>query len=145
MRALVAAALLVVLCGCRPAPINPPLFHYEGQRLTLLSSEAHRKDIGGVSFTVAPTGSMHPLLAAGDIVVVDTRVKFGPALKGRVLAYRAQWLPADSPPVAHRCTDFDNYGAIMEGDSVPQGNGEARYRVTAQNLIGEVVGIYHAI
>lgn len=91
-------------------------------------------------FEIQPTGSMLPLLQAGDWIVLDKREPFTKRLLGHVVTYRAAWRPADAPPVSHRVVAFDAWGAICEGD--PLRGGETGYRVTAANYLGEVVGIY---
>ena len=132
---------LALFAGCRPRQVNPPVFTFDSAKERAIAARLHQQDTGGLMFEIQPTGSMLPLLQAGDWIVLDAREPFGKRLLGHVVTYRAAWWrPADAPPVTHRLVEFDAHGAIAEGDATR--GGESSYRITDKNWLGEVAGIY---
>lgn len=129
----------VFLSACAPKQINPPLFTYDTPRLTLLSAQAHARDVVGRLYTVADTHSMEPLLRGGDLIVVAPAPYAGLQL-GQVITYQAGWLPASAPPVTHRLALRDDGGWILSGDN--NARSEPGWRVTEENYLGLVVGHY---
>lgn len=138
--------LFVLIAGCGRAPrVDPPVYTYDTVAVQEASARiAAKAAVGGVLYSVAPTGSMSPLLQGGDVVVVDKSVPISDSL-GRPVAYWPEWnleYLGMKVPVIHRAVASDKYGLLMEGDSVPHGHSENKYRVTNSNYIGVVTGIY---
>ncbi len=141
----------MILPGCgSPSPIDPPLFTYPTDLMARLSAEARARDIGGLTFHVANTHSMEPVLKGGDYIVVapPARAPYASLKAGQIVTYRAEWYPA--APVTHRLRTKDQYGWLASGDNVRPdiaANGqdlhtEAGYRVTEDRYVGLVDGIY---
>ena len=141
LRLATVLAALVLLTGCGPRRIDPPLLRYDSPRLASLSAEAHARDVAGTLYVVMDTHSMEPTLLGGDVIVVAP-APYELLRAGQIITYRAAWLPAASPPVTHRLAQLDGLGWILSGDN------NARYesfaRITAANYLGLVVGIYRA-
>ena len=142
LRLATALALLALaLAGCGPRRIDPPTLRYDSVLLAGLSAVAHARDVGGVTYQVADTHSMEPTLWGGDVIVVAP-TPFAELRAGQIITYRATWLPANSPPVTHRLAQRDGLGWILSGDN--NAHYESFARVTADNYLGLVVGIYRA-
>lgn len=132
-------ALLIMASGCAPAPrINPPVFRYDNEVVTILSADAHARDIGGRTFTLSHTGSMEPMLTGDDRIVV-VRVPFSELKDGEIIVYRAQWA-VNGIPICHRIVGRDKLGLIMAGDATR--HNESGWRVTDANYIGRVIAVY---
>ncbi len=148
--ALAIACLLLAACSRAPR-LDPALYTESNERAAWLAAEAHARDVRGLVYRVLDTHSMEPLLLGGDYIVV-TWQPFASVEVGRVITYRADWAPANHPPVTHRLVARDRDGGIASGDNVRpdiDDNGrntrsEARYRITRETFIGVVFAIYRA-
>lgn len=153
--ALFAVSLVILgLAGCGQAPHDDPqVFWDQTPAQAPIAATLHARDLpggGGKVYHVAPTGSMRPLIDDGDYIVVDTKLEFGSLTAGRPVVYQAEWRTPTADPVTHRLSQKDGYGWIASGDAVRpviDENGrnvhsEARYRITAANYRGVVVGVY---
>ena len=98
LRLATVLAALVLLTGCGPRRIDPPLLRYDSPRLASLSAEAHARDVAGTLYVVMDTHSMEPTLLGGDVIVVAP-APYELLRAGQIITYRAAWLPAASPPV----------------------------------------------
>lgn len=137
---LLAVLLLgwfLLLSGCTKH-IDPPLFIYPDTTLRGLSAQLHSVDVNGRIFVAANTHSMEPLILGGDWLVM-AHSPFANLEQGKVIVYQAEW-QKDGPPVSHRIVGKDSYGLIMAGDNNPRS--EPSSRVTEDNYLGEIVGIY---
>jgi hypothetical protein len=136
---------LLLLIGCgRAKPIDPPVYLYNDAVSAEFAAVLKSKLTGGTAYKIAPTGSMSPLLVGGEFISTNPTVPLDQTL-GKPIAYWPEWkatYEGKLVPVVHRNVAMDRYGAIMEGDSVPHGRNEAKYRVTQKNYIGVVDGIY---
>ena len=150
-RLFFSAFLCLFLAACTPKHEQIPLFTYDTPTLTLLSAQAHAADLNGKSpagepqkglYSVADTHSMEPILWGGDYIVVTLLEKrpYSGLKVGEVVTYRADWQSAGAPPVTHRLAQKDKYGWILTGDNTP--TYESRWRMTENEYLGTVVGIY---
>ena len=134
------ALLVGLLAGCSAKRIDPQVLSYPTEALRRLSAEAHAKDVlGFVTLPVQNTHSMEPLIYGGDLLVVAP-TPFAPGLDGRVIACRPQWNPKLLE--VHRIVAHDAYGYLVEGDNVDAEHPENKWRVTKDNYVGEIVGVY---
>lgn len=91
-----------------------------------------------VLHSVAPTGSMVPLIPKASCYLVVRKIPFKAARLGTVNTYWPDWLPGQN--VVHRFVAKDRLGFIASGDA--NKHTEAFARVTADNFEGEVVGLW---
>lgn len=86
--------------------------------------------LNGVSFRIAPTGSMEPFITGGDYVVM-VKVPYSSVHVGMLAIYQARWRPADAPMVMHwvAAKSWDQW--IMDGQH------NKTYENTADQLMGE--------
>lgn len=129
------------MAGCAPKRLDPPTFRESSAPAAQLAATLQARSAGGLAFHVLDTHSMEPLLFGGDWIVVAPR-PYAELQLGQVVTYRADWLPADSPPVTHRLAQKDGLGWILSGDNNPRS--EPHWRVTENNFLGLVVGIWTA-
>lgn len=129
----------IALAGCESKRADPPLFCYTSPDMSLSAAIAHAHCVNGRLFFVANTHSMEPLIRGGDLLVIEP-VAFEYLYVGQVIVYRAEWQPIGSPLVTHRIVYKDALGLVMSGDH--NAHSEPGYRVTADNYIGLVAGIY---
>lgn len=140
MKHALALLALALLSACGPRhDSDPPLHRFATERITQLSAEAHARDVNGLVLRVLDTHSMEPTLHGGDLIVV-VRMPYATLKRGQIALYRARWLPADSPSVAHRLVQYDSHGWIASGDNNPRS--ESSHRVTPDNYLGVVVARY---
>lgn len=140
LRLGIALLIAGLFAGCSAKRIDPIVLTYPTEVLRRLSAEAHAKDVGGiVTLPVQDTKSMEPLIRGGDLLVVKF-TPFAPGLDGRVVACRPQWNPALF--LVHRIVAHDSYGYLVEGDNVDAEHPENKWRVTRENFVGEIVGVY---
>ncbi len=140
--------VLFVLTSCGyDTHVDPPLFTYDTDALTLASAQLHARDVGGfVSGRVLNTHSMEPLIKGDDWLVIlssATAPINNAHLRGRVISYHPDWDPKLF--CAHRVVSEDSYGLIVEGDHVDGEHPEGKWRVTAANYLGEVIAIYRTV
>lgn len=128
----IAGMVWLLAFGYRPSGKNPPLTLAPDP---LGQAAAYAAGVGGRAHSVAATGSMRPVLAGGDFVVVIDA--YQQIKKGDILVYRATY---NANPIVHRAADKDKGGWIMSGDSAPVS--ESWARVTESNYLGTVVAIY---
>lgn len=135
LKKLLLLTLLLLTAACQPKHIDPPVF---------ISVEALRAEAimenGFVTIPVANTHSMEPVIWAGDLLLVAP-VPFKQVQLGQIIGCNPQWNPAIFE--VHRVTIIDREGLGVEGDNVDAEHPENKYRVTGQNYIGTVTGIYH--
>lgn len=149
---LTLLSLALVACGYAPRK-DPPLFTYDSPVLAQESARLHARDIGGTYHQNLCCGSMVPLIQTGDWVVVApvSLHPFTDDLLGRPCVYQPQW-SAPFDLVLHRFISGNaRDGFIASGDGVRPDidprtgrdlRSESRYRVTAADYRGQVVGIY---
>lgn len=127
--------------GWKPTKNEVPLDLVSSKEEAIGKATEYASKIQGTVHSIAPTGSMRPLLAAEDIVVIQ-KVSFDSIKVGDVLVYQATWLPPTAAPVIHRAVQKDSYGWIMSGDTAR--STESQTRVTEANYLGSLVKIYRA-
>ncbi len=135
------AFLLLTILGCGYAKhIDPPVYTYNTETLTVQSAILHAADVGGyVTLPVANTHSMEPVLWGGDrLVYLQTPLTEVPL--GSIILYRPVWNPALL--VCHRIVARDGSGLLVEGDNVDAEHPENHWRVTQANYVGAVVSVY---
>lgn len=141
--AILAVCIVVVMMacvGCVRKYEDPPLYTYDTPMLVLLSAQAEAIQRQGFLMTVSDTThSMEPTLMGNDIIVV-VKVPIDSIVKGNIVVYKADWLPASAPPVAHRVAVREFSGLLMSGDNAARS--EPRFRVTGANYLGKVVSRY---
>lgn len=130
---------IALAVGCATKRADPPLFVYADAEIALHAAIAHAHGVNGRLMFTTNTGSMEPLIHGGDLLVVEP-VAFDALYVGQVIIYAADWQPTGAPPVCHRIVYKDKLGLVLAGDHNP--HTESGYRVTAQNYIGLVAGIY---
>lgn len=133
---------LFVLAGCSPKP-DKSLILWE-QPAPFIAAAAHATEIGGLWYTVAPTGSMEPFITGGDAIVVDTKFSWKDVTPGMVLVYKASWLPLGSPPVVHMAAAWSGEALIMSGiaNEHYENSANGGLHLYKENYIGRVVRIY---
>ena len=137
---LVVALMLLVLAGCAPKAPNASLILWE-QPSPQIAAQAHAREIRGLAYVVAPTGSMEPYLTGGDFIVVDFTVPFEALKAGDLVNYHAHWLPVGSPTVTHMAAEKSGDEWIMDGIANRHYENGA-LRMTRTDYGGRVVQVY---
>jgi hypothetical protein len=134
-------SIFLMLMGCTPK--REPVATYWGNTpgQALLAARLHAIDIGGVFYTVAPTGSMKPTLEAGDYVVIKV-IKYEDLIPGMMVNYQARWLRADSPTAVHWCVRKYGDEWVMDGENNKNYENTKETMMGRKEFRGVVVGIY---
>lgn len=132
---IIGVGALLCLFGCSKEKKIDPIRQTYGT--TEKAKEACFARLGegqSVLYPVSGT-SMEPLISTGDCLIVQ-KIGFAQVIDGKVYAYRPI-----SDVVAHRTVFHDAYGFLLSGDNASVS--DSRVRLTAENLIGEIVFIAH--
>jgi len=140
MRAPVLIICALALTACGPRTPDKSLILWE-QPSPELASYLHASEIQGRAFVVMPTGSMEPFLTAGDHIVADMRARYDAIKAGDLVVYQANWLPADSPIVAHMAASKVGDEWIMDGIANRHYE-RGTLRMTRADFRGKVVQVY---
>lgn len=130
---IVAVLTLIIVVIVYSKEVNPPVYEFS----TDPAAEVAALQAGGIGnvYHVAFTGSMRPFLDGGEYVVIDRN--FESAQRGQIAIYRYK---SSSVPYIHRLAQKDSLGWIAGGDH--NKSYENWERVTKDNFIGVVVGVY---
>lgn len=120
--------------------IDPPVSGpYPSAAVALGAARQFAGLLRGTVLLTSGTPSMVPLIPAKPTYLVLSPIPFAQARLGTVCTYRSPLAPTSS--VTHRLVS----GSVKDG-FLPSGDNnrysEAAFRVTAENFMGEVVGIF---
>lgn len=137
--------LLVValgVAGCAPKPEANLVLWEQPDPAT--AARLHASEINGSWYSVAPTGSMEPLITGGDAITVDLRFPWASIKPGMVLVYQASWQPPTAPPVVHMAAAWSGDALIMSGiaNAHYENSVNGGLHLTQPNYLGRVVQIY---
>jgi hypothetical protein len=135
-----ATIFLLALVGCQPKP-DKAIVLWE-QPAPAIAALAHAREIGGIAFVVAPTGSMEPLITGGDWVVADSRIPYEKLKVGDIVIYQARWLPPMSQLVMHMAAAKLGDEWIMDGIANSHYEREKSERMGRAEYRGKVVQVY---
>lgn len=137
----------LLLTACQPKWPETPTYRYPNRMLVELSAQAHANEIGGYVASIAPTGSMRPVIQDYDLVVISSPKKdpYENLQKGDIVRYDATSSPYFGHgtmfnSVIHRAVYQDKDGWIMSGDN--NAMTEMKWRLTKETYLGKLVAIY---
>lgn len=133
-------SVVLLFTSCTPKRQEVPVYWGNTPRQAVVAAGLHAKDVGGVIYQVAPTGSMRPFLEAGDIIVVKP-IPYENVEVGMMANYQASWLPADSPTATHWVADKLGDEYIMDGQANKHYEGRGQL-MGKKEFRGIVVGVY---
>lgn len=133
--------LFLFMAACTPKRDVIPTYWGLTPTQARLASELHAKDVGGLFYHVAPTGSMEPFLTGGDYIVVQ-KVPYKDVKPGMMANYQARWLPPSSPTVTHWVADRLGDEFIMDGQANSIYENKGNMLMGEKEFIGQVIAIY---
>ena len=135
----VLVALVLVHSGCAPKRETLAVYHESSPLAASIAAGLEAKDKGGLSYIVAPTGSMEPTLHGGDFVVgVPTPIA---ELKvGMIGNYTPE--RNEKRLTIHRIVaTWPTGGFVLEGDG-EKNRAETKSIMDATNYANHVISVY---
>lgn len=137
---LAFVSIVLLMTSCTPKRQDVLVFYGNSARQSLIAASLHAKDVGGVFYQAATTGSMEPYITGGDYIVVK-KIPYKDVTVGMMANYQAVWRPADAPTVVHWVAAKQGNKWIMDGQANKTYEGSGQL-MGEKEFRGIVVGIY---
>lgn len=141
MKKLIIIAGCLLLAACTPKRNEIQTFWGQTPMQALVAAQLHANEVGGVVYSMAPTGSMRPTLEAGDMIVVKP-IPYKDVQQGMMLNYQARWLPPTHLTVTHWASQKFGNEWIMDGGANPAYERNSTQRMGEKEFRGQVIAIY---